>query len=95
MLDCRTSSLLLSRKLQSNRLLAASQNPLKKDETEEVSVSPAAAKEISMDVATATVLSAMAGIFKIKEAQLTTHSRYSMDGGEKKQEGGVGGFTCS
>lgn len=78
---------LSSRKLQSNRLLAAPQNPLKEAETEELSVSPAAAKEISTDVATATVLSATAGIFIIKEARRTTPSRYSVDGGE--------GFTRS
>lgn len=57
-----------SGKWQSNRSLATPQNPLKKDETEEVSVNLAAAKEISTDVATATVLSATAGIFIIKRS---------------------------
>lgn len=75
-------------------MLAAPQNPLKKDETEEVSVSPAAAKEISTDVATATVLSATAGIFRIKEARRTTPSGYSME--EKKKAGeGVYMFLTS
>lgn len=64
-----TSSLLSSGKLQSNSLLVGPQNPLKKDETEEVSVNPAAAKGISTDVATATVLSAAAGIFIMKGRQ--------------------------